>query len=135
MRKIAILLSIITLLLSPFWITALANNYQLWKFSRQLVKVENLLPENYVVLADGSDIYIGGNGEYCSYRATQVYRIIAKQETLESLKEEIENLAFSPAQKSENNYPAEVNVEVVGLLLIVFITAGPYDAGFDIRCW
>ncbi len=135
MRKVLILIVLAALILAPFWGSILVNNIQLWNFSRQMSKVESLLPEYYVVMAEGSDIYNESNGNHCSYRATKVYRIIAMQETLDSLKKEIEKLVLMPAKKSDRNYPAEVNVDVVGFLLIVFITDGPYDAGFDVRCW
>ena len=135
MRKVLILIVLAALILAPFWVTILANNFQLWSFSRQLSKVESLLPKYYVVMAEGSDIYNEDNSEYCSYRAIKVYRIFATQETLDSLKKEIEKLVFTPAQKSQNYYPAKVNVEIADILLFVSISDGPYDANFDIRCW
>ncbi|MAL78191.1 MAG: hypothetical protein CMN55_03615 [Sneathiella sp.] len=134
-KVVLILMVAVVIILSPFWGSILVNDVRLWNFSRQLSKVESLLPEYYVVMAEGSDIYNESNGNHCSYRATKVYRIIAMQETLDSLKKEIEKLVFMPAKKSDRNDPAEVSVDVVGFLLIVFISNGPYDAGFDTRCW
>ncbi len=123
----------IFLFFCPFAFSIFNNNIKLINFSNQLELVERLLGSNAKIIARGRQIYVSGNDEACSYRATRVYRFF-NNDTSE-LEKKIKSTKFRPAINSSKKKDVDLYLSITPLSVIVTIDDGPYSAGFDIRCW
>lgn len=123
------------ILVLPFAASMVVHEYRLWGFARQLDSVAQFLPDHADMIARGSQIYVSGNGEACSYRVVTVHSVHAQPEELDNIKEKIRKLAFEPVKKGSGENRPEVYISSRDFLLFVVLVDGPYRPGLDIRCW
>ncbi len=134
MRIIAIIISILLVLFSPIIVTVIYNNILLFMFSMQLRQVDHLISGNYRLLSKYSEIYVGGNGEYCSFRAARIYYAFMSKDNIDMFKNKVMEIKFKSV-KSSKFEKVDVHIRQMTPTIIVEINNGPYDAWFDIRCW
>lgn len=126
---------IVALPASPFGYTAVVNMIDLHRFAKQLDQVDGLFSGYFEVLAQGSEIYVRGNGPYCSYRATKVYRHYAKEHENLAIISNAEAIDYKSAKKRSDGKNVEVTTFSSGLNDGITIEDGGYPAGFYPKCW
>ncbi|SDQ14620.1 hypothetical protein [Pseudovibrio sp. Tun.PSC04-5.I4] len=133
LRCIAIISFIALAICSPFLISIMKNEIKLVSFSNQLDAIDRILGKPAEVIAEGSQIYVGGNDEACTYRATRVYRYFTKNTN--GLEKKIRDIKFQHVNNSNMKTDVDSYVLITPLRVIITIEDGPYSAGFDFRCW
>ncbi len=133
LRRISIIILIIVAICSPFLISIVKNEVKLVNFSNQLDAVDSILGKNATIIAEGNQVYVGGNDEECSYRATRVYRYFT-QNTNE-LESKIRDIKFQHVTNRDMKTDVDSYISITPSRVIITIEDGPYSAGFDFRCW
>lgn len=132
-KVISIIVFVVLFLCSPFIYSILDHEVRLFYFSRQLENVEAVLGKYADLIASGRQIYVGGNDEECSYRATRVYRDWGAD--ADHLKDEIAKIKFRPVHQNKFHDNAEAYVLIMDSTVVITISDGPYSPGFDYRCF
>ncbi len=138
MKKILIIFALVLLFaLLPFAYQRALNDIRLYKFSKQLDKIDaEVLGKSYKQIASGSEIYVGGNGEYCSFRASRLFIVNLNSSNLANAITKINQIKFNTARDIRSSIQKpELSVTGRGWLISVILSDGPYKAKFDVRCW
>ena len=122
-------------ILSPFFANMALNEMRLWRFSHQLDALVEILPRRAKIVATGSQVFVRGNNEACSFRAIKVFSIYTRPEERKEIERKIENFKFDTVKNSSFLDTPELYISGTFPLLIVMLVDGPYGAGLDVRCW
>lgn len=126
----------VLLLVGPFLVETLWNEYKLYKFASQLDVIDDLLGEDGRRIGALSERRkASGSGDYCVYAAFRQYKVKIILPIQDELRTQLDALQFARTAEPADGSDANFYYVLDDWVLAVMIEDGPWSTVFDIRCW
>jgi|GEM_PF-1963284 len=122
----------VLLLTGPFLVVMGINEIRLHRFAAQLGDVPFPAPSR--ILSQGANFYPAiGSAPACDFEATLVVQMYVGADAVKDFSDDLRRMEFENPRTAENGRPPDVNVIVDGSIVVLTISAGPWDT-MDPRC-